>query len=297
MTNILVGTTSWTEATLIESGLFYPPEVKTPEQRLRYYSQRFPIVEVDSSYYGLPSERNAKLWAQRTPQNFVFDVKAFRLFTRHQTPIDALPRDIRMRLGSLQKNVFYYDDLPGEILDELWQRFHSALDPLRQACKLGVLLFQFPPWFVCCRGSLDHITDCKNRLEGDPLAIEFRHRSWFQPERARQTLDFEKALGLVNVVVDEPQGFSGSIPCIWKVTAAKAAVVRLHGRNRQTWRKSGLTAAERFNYRYSQEELRGFVEPVRKLAQEVEKMHVLFNNCYRNHGQANALELRRLLAS
>jgi len=85
MSPILVGTTSWTEKTLVESGCFYPPGVHSAEARLRYYVTQFPVVEVDSSYYDLPSARNASLWVERTPDGFVFDVKAFRLFTQHQT--------------------------------------------------------------------------------------------------------------------------------------------------------------------------------------------------------------------
>ena len=95
MSRILVGTTSWTEKTLVESGRFYPTDVHTAEDRLRFYASRFPVVEVDSTYYGLPSSRNEGLWAERTPDGFVFDVKAFRLFTQHQTPPDALTKDIR----------------------------------------------------------------------------------------------------------------------------------------------------------------------------------------------------------
>jgi uncharacterized protein YecE (DUF72 family) len=80
----LIGTTSWTDKTLVESGLFYPGAAKTSEARLRYYASRFPIVEVDSSYYGMPSEHNSRLWVERAPEGFVFDIKAFRLFSGHQ---------------------------------------------------------------------------------------------------------------------------------------------------------------------------------------------------------------------
>jgi uncharacterized protein YecE (DUF72 family) len=111
MARILVGTTSWTEATLIESGRFYPPEEHTAEERLRYYAGRFPVVEVDSSYCGLPSARNAGLWAERTPAGFVFDVKAFRLLTQHQTPPDALPKDIRNVVTPTAKRNLDYKDL------------------------------------------------------------------------------------------------------------------------------------------------------------------------------------------
>jgi uncharacterized protein YecE (DUF72 family) len=110
--NILIGTTSWTDKTLVESGLFYPAAAKTSEARLRYYASRFPIVEVDSSYYGMPSEHNARLWVERTPEGFVFDIKAFRLFTGHQTPPAALPVDIRKALGAIGNKNIYYRDVP-----------------------------------------------------------------------------------------------------------------------------------------------------------------------------------------
>src|SRR3954454_6866771 len=89
---ILVGTSSWTDKSLIESGSFYPADVKTPEARLRFYATRFPIVEVDSSYYAIPSDKTAKLWVERTPEDFVFNMKAFRLLTTHQTQPKVLPK-------------------------------------------------------------------------------------------------------------------------------------------------------------------------------------------------------------
>lgn len=145
---ILIGTASWTDKSLVDSKLFYPPQVKSPEERLKFYASRFPLVEVDSSYYALPSERNALLWAERTPAEFVFDVKSFRLFTQHQTPPEALPPDVRVALGRLEKRNVYYKDVPEDLREELWTRFQRAIQPLQTAGKLGVVLFQFPPWFV-----------------------------------------------------------------------------------------------------------------------------------------------------
>ncbi len=123
-------------------GALLPPDVNTVEERLRYYATQFPIVEVDSTYYGLLTEHNALLWSQRTPADFVLHIKAFRLFTQHQTPPEALPRDVRERLGLPHKRNFYYRDLPEAIREELWARFRLALEPLRATGKLGVVLFQ-----------------------------------------------------------------------------------------------------------------------------------------------------------
>jgi len=91
---VRLGTASWTDRTLLESG-WYPPEADTPEKRLRYYARQFHLVEVDASYYALPGEQTAALWAARTPDRFTFNVKAFSLFTQHPTPVAALPVDLR----------------------------------------------------------------------------------------------------------------------------------------------------------------------------------------------------------
>lgn len=296
MGEILVGTTSWAEKTLVESGRFYPPHVNTAEERLRYYASRFPIVELDSSYYGLPSEHNALLWVRRTPAGFVFNVKAFRLFTGHQTPPEALPRDIREQLGvPPKKKNFYYDDLPEELIQELWKRFRLALEPLRATGKLGAVLFQYPPWFVYRRDHLEHVDVCAQWMKGDLIAIEFRNQSWFNERHREATLDFERSRGLVHVVTDAPQGFSSSIPLVWAVTNRKLALVRLHGRNADTWQKAARTAAERFDYLYTDDELGEFIEPVRKMASAGEVVHVLFNNCREDNAQRNASTFAKMV--
>jgi hypothetical protein len=133
---ILVGTASWTDKTLIACKRFYPPEAKTAEARLWHYATQFPIVEVDSSYYAMPSPSNSQLWAERTPDDFVFNIKEFRLFTGHHISPMALQKDIQDALPPMGRNIFYYRDLPRELVDEPWRRFIEALAPLKQAGKL-----------------------------------------------------------------------------------------------------------------------------------------------------------------
>ncbi len=230
---ILVGTASWTDPSLIESGRFYPPEAKSAEDRLRYYAGVFPIVEVDSSYYGMPAERTARLWAERTPEDFTFDVKSFSLFTHHPTPPRALPKDIREALPApaLEKRNLYYDDVPPELRDELWRRFWSALLPLDSAGKLGIVLFQFPHWFLPGPESLAYLEDLLARVPQYTAAVEFRSPRWLDEEHVERTLSFLSARGMPYVVVDEPQGTRASVPPVVAVTAP-VAVVRFHGRNR-----------------------------------------------------------------
>ena len=92
---IRTGTASWTDKSLLEPGLFYPTGVNKPEQRLAFYAENFPIVEVDATYYALPSEKNSEAWVQRTPDDFVFNIKAFALMTQHSTNARGLPSNLR----------------------------------------------------------------------------------------------------------------------------------------------------------------------------------------------------------
>jgi uncharacterized protein YecE (DUF72 family) len=295
---ILVGTASWTDKTLIESGRFYPREAKSAEARLRHYATQFPLVEIDSTYYALPAEQTAQLWADRTPQGFVFNVKAFRLFTGHQAQPIALPADLRRTLPLNARSKLYYHDLSDEIRRELWQRFRSGLEPLQRSGKLGAVLLQFPPWFVFGRESFEHIMHCAAMLDGLRLAVEFRNKSWFGEKTRDKTVAFERDHGLAHVVVDEPQGFPSSVPQVWEGTCSDLALVRLHGHNREMWAKKGLaTSAERFNYLYSTTELEALAQPVKDLARNARRVHVLFNNCHGDKAQRNAAQFRQLIAT
>ena len=297
MSQILIGTASWTDKSLVDSGLFYPPAIETADERLRYYATQFPLVEVDSAYYALPSARNSVLWARRTPEQFLLAIKAFRFFTQHQSPPSALPRDIRDAMGPIQRKNLYYRDIPAELLQELWERFRFAIHPLLDAGKRGLVLFQFPPWFVYRTSNLDHILICQSILGAYPVAVELRNSSWFEVKHRKGVFDFERRNGLAHVVADEPQGFPSSIPTLWEVTAP-TAVVRLHGRNRETWAKKGLSSlAARFNYLYSEDELSDLAEPIRGLDKKAEQVHVLFNNNFTNYAQRNARQLQDLLKS
>lgn len=298
MGRILVGTASWTDQTLIDCKRFYPRGCTSAEERLRHYASRFALVEVDSSYYALPSARNAALWVERTPPGFTFNVKAFRALTQHQTPRQALPRDLAAELPATGRRNIYYKDLPPALRDELWARFTTAVAPLAQAGKLGALHFQFPPWFTARRENYEYLAQLRTRLPHERIAVEFRHESWFAPAQCAATLAFEREHELSNVVVDEPQGFRQSIPAVWEVTSPALALLRLHGRNAQTWTNPGLAvASDRFNYDYSHAELAQFVSPLRALAERAALVHVIFNNNYEDQGMRNATELIGLLAA
>jgi len=296
MGKILIGTCSWTDPTLIGCGRFYPSWAKSAEARLVHYSSQFRLVEVDSSYYSLPNEKTSRLWVERTPDNFTFDVKAFRLFTQHPTPLAALPTDLRYTLPAELKgktNV-YQREMPDELLGELWRRFERALLPLDSMGKLGVVLFQFPPWFFPGSAQRQYILECKERLTQYRLAIEFRNNAWLNEKNEKQNLDFLRENDLPLVCVDEPQGFTSSVPPIAEVTS-DISLVRFHGRNRAMWEKNGITPAERFDYLYTKEELQEWVPHLRRLASETQQLHILFNNCRDDKAVVNARQIGLML--
>ena len=294
---VRVGTASWTDPTLIRCGRFYPPGCTTPEARLKHYATQFSLVEVNASYYAVPVPDTARLWSERTPEGFTFNVKAFRLFTAHQTPLEVLPPSIREALGDWSKPRIYYADMPESLLDEAWALFLEALAPLHAAGKLGLVHFQFAPWLMASPQARAHVEECRRRLPGDAtLSVEFRHRSWFSERNRARTLEFLRDLGAVHTVLDAPQGFVSSAGEHWAVTQPRYALVRLHGRNTATWNAKGLaSAAERFNYDYSDAELAQLALPIADLAQRVAETHVVFNNNMEDQGQRNAARLRELL--
>ena len=292
MGEILVGTCSWTDPTLIESGRFYPSWARSAEARLQYYASQFGLVEVDSSYYALPNERASRLWVERTGEKFIFDVKAFRLFTQHPTPLTALPREIKEALPVelRAKASIYLRDMSPELVGELWSRFERALLPLDSAGKLGVVLFQFPPWFYPGEAQFDYILSCQERLPQYRIAIEFRHNSWVNEKNRERTLGFLRDNDLPFVCVDEPQGFRSSVPPIVEATS-DIGLVRFHGRNREMWEKKGISVIERFNYLYTEGELREWVPRIKELASATRQLHVLFNNCYHDKAVVNARQI------
>ena len=296
MGTIRVGTCSWTDPTLINSGRFYPDSAKSAEARLKHYAGQFDLVEVDSSYYAMPNERNSYLWAERTPHDFVFDFKAFRIFTQHPTPVNSLPKNVREELTPelRQKGNLYYRDLATELVGELWHRFETALLPLDTVGKLGVVVFQFPPWFYPGSGQLDYIVLCKEKLPQYRIAVEFRNDVWLSEENRDRTLDFLGRNDLALVCVDEPQGFRSSVPPVAEATS-DTGLVRFHGRNSDTWEKKGITTAERFNYLYAEEELNPWADKIGELASRTSEMHILFNNCYQDKAVVNARQMAFIL--
>ena len=293
----LIGTCSWTDPTLLESG-WYPDNIaKKADERLRFYAERFNLVENDASYYALPDPKQAQLWVERTPKDFTMNFKAFATITTHPTDPKRLPKDLRASLPEevAAKKRVYPKDLTKEIIDEIHARFWVALEPLRKAGKLGAILLQYPDWFTISWRNKAEIIRARELLPDDRLAVEFRNALWMEERNRDETLAFLRDNGLTYVAVDEPQGFPSSIPPVDAVTAP-LAVVRFHGRNAENWKKPGLTAAERFDYSYKKSELEEWLPKIKRMEEASEEIHLLMNNCYGDKAVNNARDLSELLA-
>lgn len=255
--------------------LWYPPGVRSGEERLRHYAERFSTVEIDSTFYRLPEAETARAWAGRVPEGFVFHVKAFAPLTRHPVRGQQLPPDLRDAVETDARG--RVERVPREVRDELLGRFVSALEPLRAAGKLGGLLFQLPPYAVRRPEALRDLARLRETLPDATLLVEFRHRSWLDEDVRADTLAFLEQHGLTLVVVDAPRTEARNvIPTVVAVTAP-VAYVRFHGRNAATWTRRGGSAAERFDYVYTREELRAWVAPMRELAGEAREVYAVVN--------------------
>ncbi|MEU6481734.1 DUF72 domain-containing protein [Streptomyces sp. NPDC047017] len=281
MGEILVGACSWTDPLLVRSG-WYPVGSRDAEGRLRHYAALLPVVEVDSTYYGLPSARNSRLWVERTPDGFVFDVKAFSLLTGHPARSAALPEELR---GDPRD--------PG-LLDAVWERFAEGIEPLRRGGRLGGVLFQFPPWFRPGARAEAFLADCAERATAAkwPVSVEFRHPAWWREGQAAATAALLRRYDFAAVAVDMAQQLPSSIPPVTAVTSPRLSVVRFHGRS-TAWGTG--SKEDRFRYDYADAELAEWVPRLRALAGRAARVHVLFNNCCGAAAVGAAERMRALL--
>lgn len=294
---IRIGTASWTDPTMTAPGVFYPRGADSAEERLGYYAATFPIVEIDATYYALPSARVAAAWVDRTPPDFVFDAKAHALMTGQPTETKRLPKELRAALPEdlAAKARVYARDLPAELRDEVWRLYLAGLEPLRESGQLGSVLLQFPKWFFPTSESRDVILDARQHLGGISSAVEFRSETWFNAKNRDRTLRFLADNSIPLVMVDGPQGMRSSIPPLSAVTSPELAVIRFHGRRVETWEATGIPVVERFRYLYTEDEMREWLPRIREAAAEAREMHILMNNCYANYGSTNARELAAML--
>ena len=280
---IRIGTCSWADDALSKH---WYPQGTPPKERLAYYAERFSTVEVDSTYYRVPTEQMVRGWAERTPEGFVMHVKAFGLMTRHPVKLEQVPPDLREGLPVDSRG--RVDRPARELRAGVFREFLGALEPLREARKLGGILFQMPPYVVWKPSSLDYLEWANEQLGDDVMLFEPRHRSWYAEEIRVELLRWLEERRIAWVVVDAPKVDAGNVPATLVAVTSPISYVRFHGRNAGTWNVRGGSAAQRFDHLYGEEELREWVSPLRELANASEESYAFFNNNNQTDGVAQA---------
>jgi uncharacterized protein YecE (DUF72 family) len=274
---VYIGTCNWADFKD-----WYPPALR-PGERLRYYARHFSIVEIDSTFYALMPRRNFEAWAAATPDQFIFDVKAFRTLTRHGR-VYAPGRSHQL------------SDPNQDATEEDFAKFIWQIEPLRDAGKLRAIQFQFPPWFEYSSANFDHIELCRRHMAAYLMAVEFRHQSWLRPEHRDITFAFLRDHGIVYTIADEPQVGSGTVPPLIDVTNNRLAIIRFHGRNAEKWRsEGGESGRARYDYLYDAGEMALWADTIGDLSTSASEVHVLMNNNVHGQGLVNGKQLQQLL--
>lgn len=253
----------------------YTPDTKS-NLRLQAYSSHFPIVELDASYYAVQPIRNMKKWINETPDSFQFVVKAFKGMTGHQRT-----------------------NAPFQSKSEMFGAFIESIEPLIEANKLAMVLFQFPPWFDFSQDHMLYLRYCVQKMDQFPIALEFRHQSWYRKENREQTIELMREDNWIHTIVDEPQVGDGSIPIVPVVTNPGKTLIRFHGRNVYGWNrpkdKETNWREVRYLYQYNQTELLEWRERILQIAKETKDVYVLFNNNSGGDAAGNAKTLQTML--
>jgi uncharacterized protein YecE (DUF72 family) len=262
---VRLGVCSFADEGLLKA--WYPRGVSTAKARLAYYAERFDTVEVDSPYYHLPDPDVTGRWAQRTPPEFVFHVKAHKTMTGHE---EAEP-------------------------EAAFRDFRASLEPLELSGKLRGVLLQYHPRVKKSDSAKEELAGARELL--DPLVplVEFRHRSWLEEDERADTLSFLERHGLAYVSVDAPRTRASNVLPMVPAATHRVAYVRFHGRNVKTWNIRSEKSSDRFDWMYSAKELAEWVEPLRELAGEADEVYAMFNNNRDDFAPRSAVLLRGLL--
>ncbi|MBM4147229.1 MAG: DUF72 domain-containing protein [Nitrospira sp.] len=274
---LCLGTSSWTN--LGNKGEFYPKRITGPREKLQYYSKYFSNVEIESSRYCFPEQKNIRSWIYRTPSHFTFHVRAHAALTAHAVSHKKLPEKISsiLNLGPEEKKKDYIFINDRRVIEAIAVEFLKSIELLRRMKKLGHIVFQFPTWFYLNQTNIDHIRMCREIMNDLPLAVEFGHGSWLQDSYRNKVFDFLERNGITYVIPDETQyGNLSTVPFFPHITT-ETAYVRLHGRS-QNWLKKEIDPVLRYDYLYSEEEIGELVLPILKLHEEARTTFVIFNN-------------------
>ncbi|MFJ7649105.1 DUF72 domain-containing protein [Lysinibacillus sp. NPDC097279] len=266
---IRVGLTGWGDHPSLYSG------VTASKDKLFDYAGHFLTVELDTSFYAIPSVENVRKWCELTPDSFRFVIKAYQGMTGHLR-----------------------GEIPFESKNDMFNAFIECANEFKRHGKLAIILAQFPPWFDCQSKNVQYLLYIRQQLKAFDVAIEFRNQTWYADKVVKQTMDFLKEHQFIHTICDEPQAGIGSVPFYPEVTANKA-LVRIHGRNIHGWRNTGNSEnwrKVRFLYDYNKDELQQIGQHVQSIERNVQELYVLFNNNSGQHAAKNAKELQEMLA-
>ena len=299
-TDYRIGLSAWTDRSMLEDGQFYPRKTMTPEERLWWYSRFFDMVEVNSTFYALPAAETAQSWGERTPADFLFNVKAYALLTGHPVDVARLPDALRTmlprRLRTQKAHRVPASAFGREARSWALGELRRGLEPLRRARKLGYVLFQLAPWMTFSEETQGYLATLPPELPEADVAVEFRHRSWFGA-RTNDTLRFLAAHGLTYVSIDGPRS-RATVPSLPALTTP-AAVFRLHGRNFEGFLKQvqgkAPTVAEKYDYLYRDDELEEIARAAGALNGKADRVHLAMNNNRRDYPVINGLRLKEML--
>jgi uncharacterized protein YecE (DUF72 family) len=285
---IRVGTASWADPEFVRD--WYPPDV-APRDRLTWYAKHFDYVEVNSTFYGAPVEKQTTTWVEQTPPGFTFDIKLHKYLSRHSAAIDTLPPHLRKFASGSDKRVALTPELEQALVEE----YLKTTSPLADAGKLGAFLLQLSPEFGPRKHHLDELDHLVELLNGRKFALEFRNRNWVEGDLIPRTLEYCEDRGICLVMVDAPKVEHFMVmPEFEVVTSPAIAYLRLHGRDSKAY-LSGRTVAERFNYDYSTTELREVADKASRLADDADEVHIVFNNNHSNLAPKAAEEFQHLI--
>ena len=285
-TEYRIGLSAWTDKSLLDEGTFYPRKTMTAEERLWWYSRFFDAVEVNSSFYAVPSAATTALWVRRTPPGFIFNVKAYGLLTGHYLDVARLPDALRKMLPRAQAT---RPRVPSNVLGSkarswAFGELRKGLQPLQITGKLGYALFEFAPSVTPTEETLSYFTTLPHEIPDAAVAVELRNGSWFG-ERTDKTLQFLKDYGLTYVSVDGPRSWATVLPAVTSSTA----VFRLHGRGKQP------SASKRSDYLYSEKELEGIARIAGAFNGRADRVHLMMNNSRQDSPVINGLKLKQML--
>ena len=286
---VLVGTASWSDPGFVAD---WYPKALPASQRLPWYAERLNLVELNSSFYGIPREAQVESWCQQTPDGFIFDVKLHKLLSRHSSKPELLPPDLR-KLATVEKGRV---KLTAALEKAMAQHIIETTAPLRESGKFGAFLLQLSPAIRPKTNQLDELDDLFPIFHKYPIAVELRNRDWMVEPQVDKTVEFFRKRKIALVSVDAPKDEHFTImPCEDVVTNPTLAYMRLHGRNASGYIR-GRTVAERFDYKYKEKELQELAERAVKLTAKATKVHMVYNNNSSNYAPIAATRTREILA-